>query len=657
MVILFSQNNRGNFCLPGRGKMLFRHDLKTGNSGPSLFFLVLLTIAIHCSVSFAEEVVLKYRGDAGKPIERISLSLLPPDQRQAILGKLHLGNEWLRAHIGLPRPGVASEEVNLSLELARYELAWLDEQIKRLDEKDQTEAGVFWGTYGLLCAPILRILSVAGDLTDAQRLLEFSPRLFPHLARDRMAVAGYIEARLGTIEQGELVKQLNGPDLLRKVSAAIILRDYGINAGEKILIDDVREGDEKNPKHGGLDYFAAYALFNAKGEKALEAFRHFLHRGLKFAPSNGEGEFSTTLTEPAFGYLLANGTPTDVASVSTLIIRYGHFPLISYLVEDPIPLLKIILRRDGLLGLAQDLSVLRTLSPDSARESYDNLIDAAFRHGSLQSGAFLGNEKPELKGEAAANRFRLFASWYQPDLLVAQGFYNRQVNMPEIPWIPICAWSPDTIVQGFLQQTLVYGVEKFLDHISPANLRKIAEEKSKELNPVWLEIFLRSQALTSRVGLVEFDSYADGREHRPYVLGTPEKNDGALSGVIHVLPELTDRKLRLQVKLDQAHYFHRGDFIHGSMADKEFDGYAYSQNGGTKSIHAVRVFQGNHEVPVTDKGIGENQELLFEANLDKPDFSGVYAVFEMDFFEAQAPIVFDLFASDAARNFRRQRTP
>ncbi|MDP1586157.1 MAG: right-handed parallel beta-helix repeat-containing protein, partial [Prosthecobacter sp.] len=185
---------------------------------------------------------LTFQGAKNQPPARLLVPMKSPQaMREAVARVRH---HQMPGGAVMPRPGVAKEEVERSLALARQHLA-------ALSKKPPKAAGVPDGDHWHAVtrqrwveSAALRILNVAGTDADAGLIFSTLPAENFHQKTRGAALIAAIEARLGTLAGGRLSQLARGADAAWAGAAAIQLHAHGITG-----FDDVIVAALKDPKN------------------------------------------------------------------------------------------------------------------------------------------------------------------------------------------------------------------------------------------------------------------------------------------------------------------------------------------------------------------------------------------------------------------------
>lgn len=605
--------------------------------------IALLAGMYPCAAGAEETVTLRFK-DYDKPPVEIQVSLLSEGQRREALAGLRIVPAWQFVP-SFPRPGLSEADRRATLDLARHEFDWLDLRWRESAELPAAELEVLRSRSGWIFLFIARIFSALGEAEDAQRLATAMSRDWPFSFRERFAfLAAYIEARGGTLETGPLAEVVKGPDDVAAAMATRALRNFGVHAGAERVAHFIQAFYEKDPDPDTRLGEFVNALLDTPPSLGLEPARTILKR-----ESAEKDRISWDVAEAAL-YLLAWGDEKDRAAVEARNFDWSDAGSFAALCADPRPIWDGLLYADRLDGLALAIFAHSAQLPDiqNALLEYRSKVWLA---GSRHAGEYLGASASGEKGDRARNNFLVRSTAYLPSAFVASKFYTKGVGIPGTPWIPLSNWTRTDLAEALIRQDLGKDNLTLLDYLPPAEARALATGVVTEKDTTWLELCLQAQATTTGGFFMPESWCFNGPQRRPYLLGTPGAGEGVLSGVAELAPALSGKTLALTLRLDQVAYYHRGDFISGAMKDEEFETWKYLQDSGRKAVSVVRVFQRGKELKVADQGAADGA-LVWEAELSEPSYSGVTVVVETDYFGPYHPLVFDLFASDAARKSR-----
>jgi len=600
-------------------------------------------------------IVLKFRHDEKTAPESILLTLKTPKQMQEVIGRIRR-DDLLRGETAFPRVEASKEDIASALALARRDFAkYCSEpgaEITRDLKPEQVQE--LKGNYWRARSDAERIFAAVGEERDID--LVVSSLLAKGNAFSAAALVAYMENRLGLLEKGSLVKALNGKDPAWALAAAVQLHASGIHTGDASLIASL---NDPSPKERTGAELACFGLLNMPDKATLEAVRNLtiqLEKNKEF--TNSQWHLSGNPLVPAMLYLMAYGDKDDWKRIASHEVGAYGARFLAYLTDDPTPLARFLIAKNEQFSLRSMTPALRTI-PERT-EALATAIENAVYAGELsRSGASGSGERMDAAG--LSYDFGIGLTFWRPyqraaELLSASASWDRP---PEgafpLPWHAI--WD-DSSTPWLAWPLFRMGVNSYavrrprqLDYFPRDEiLKRFAALPDKE-KIFAQDLFTAAYRATTCAFYTNRDNYHDGLERRPYLLRKPDPGKGAISGVLSTVPLLSGRTLHLPLRLEQRVYYIKRNMF-DDFNPETLDIYPYVSNNGRKLVSAIRLHRGETTFPVTEHGADQNGNLLFEAELDKPALNGLYLEVDFLFFEQTHHLIFDLFASDYARQRR-----
>lgn len=571
-------------------------------------------------------------GAEEKSARQVILPLKSPAERRSAVARVK-PVAFERNNVGMLRPGVAPAERQKALALARDYLA----QYKRMPlpaEGDATARRLF--NFNVLdYGNATRILLVAGDPGDAAVLAKArEPDLYAALGL--AANIGYLEARLGRLDRGELVAGLKA-DPIWSFACAALLHSYGLKAG-----DDGLRATLARVADWDATRLAAQFLLDDPAPATLAGMRAQLN--VVFNADGTPQESIHGLDSHPLLYLLAYGNPDDWRKIAKLTLHPAFAPGLVPIASDPRPLARVGAGFSFQLALAE--SGLRTLPP---------LLTAAYTidfENAIYQAYSLTAENPDFRADPdrILNYYRVYSSYLRPSRDIARAHFGANITLDYASWIP---WYDDTILDGLASGANNQGSYPVLDYLPHARLIEELDRRKVRAGFPGTDLFLANHLLVSRVFLANVDADRDDALRRPFAVADGP-NEGAISGVMELRPTLAQRHLVLDFTFLLKAYYHVGALIDFNQGDvTQWAHHKYMVDGGRLLIGRVALRRGDQAVPVTARPAQPGEPIRYEADLGQDDLSGVLADVELQFFEQKFMVTFDLFASDYARGLRR----
>jgi hypothetical protein len=246
----------------------------------------------------------------------------------------------------------------------------------------------------------------------------------------------------------------------------------------------------------------------------------------------------------------------------------------------------------------------------------------------------------------------VLTSFWRPQFVIADFFLDKKntgIHIEDVTWLP---WQATAEVAHEVAQNpnLAHAFEYFPQDEFLKNVHPSPDAKNMFLGG----LKTASHAVTYRGFYSDADIFHDGIERRSFVVTSfdSDKGNSAISGVLEVQPILNDRKLHVALRFRQRDA--RSGI--GLFPSENFKAKMAVEDGGKSLIDAIRLRCADHLLSTTKVTADKSGQLTFDAELDQPDLTGVYLEIDLRFKDepVKAQLVYDLFASDYARELRRK---
>jgi hypothetical protein len=375
------------------------------------------------------------------------------------------------------------------------------------------------------------------------------------------------------------------------------------------------------------------------------------------AESKKNEEFETTQASRSWGnprvpavlYLLAYGNEGDWREVTNLQLSDYQANYLAYVVDDPLSLARRLAKRENHWELARMSAALRA-DPSSCDRLATEIENEVYSQAYLRSGesGTLGS----IQAERPLHTYQVLTSFWRPQSFVANYFLDpgKTIQFFESTWLP---WPATAEVAKQVRNTgLDYAFEYFshedyLKHTGSA-------DSSKGKNADLANLQQAAHSISYRAFYTDVDSFHDGIERRPFLLVSrnPDQGNCATSGVLEVQPVLAERTLRLGL------HFRQQDSVSGVgfFPAANLKSRTALKDGGKSLLDAIRLRRGDRTFTINGGGSDEHGGFVYEAAIDQADLTGIYLEVDLRFKDepVKAQLVYDLFASDYARELRRK---
>lgn len=566
-------------------------------------------------------------GGRGAPL---LLRLKSRERRVRSLSRLRMNGE--RQNWVVPRPGVPEAERQEAREIARK--VFVATQDPQPPAGLSTEALHAWNTRDWISQQAaVRVLVALGDRDDAGSLSTWSESNGPYAARGRLEMLGRLEARLGTLDGGELERRLVHPDPLMAIAAAMALHRLGSSRGDALLIASMRQA--ANREDIGE---AAYALLDTADPEVRASMRALLG----FCVRDGKVEVDYSAAAACL-YLLANGDPEDWRMIGSLPMTKELAGWIPHILEDIRPIVRLSAITDEFM--VPYASPLRDAGEERAEELREELRQILWAKGDEEHA----RDESRSDGETSVNTFELLASYQFPSA-VAADFYARGEAL-SAPWMPV-EWEQERLLSSLSDGTLDNLTIWRLDYIPHEKVVAALAAPVGE-NPFHHPDIFRVHHRTCYRGFyAPEETYQDGIERRPYFLRHDHYEGGVISGVMEMRPRLVDGQLEVALRPRQKYKVVRGTFISRQPA-REFEIYGWITAGGRALLGSVSLRRGDEVTPLSYAGLAGDGSFLYRGAMANQDLAGACLDLELSFRDERPLMVFDLYASEYARVRRK----
>ncbi len=559
--------------------------------------------------------------------------------------------------VAVSRPGVDATTRQKALDLARHALAELRPRFAALagnlakagakppDQRTEDEKAAFnkvqnetYVLRGQFALPA-RIIAAIGTADDAAILAGAVAESDLH-AGERLAVAAYIENRLGVLGTGAVSKLLGHENREIATWAALRLKQFGHDQGDSILLAALTQ-----PPNGNLAAWAAYGLLGTVNENVLAAMR-----GVLALPK----DLGAAAALPVSAYLLAHGTADDHRAVSARRFSTSAIPMLTLVAADPLPLIgyyrrEILNQSDRMIGFfiegyVQSLGdlcpLLRSLPEATQLEADFALEDAivdVFLHFNVSGRT---DNSDRLTGRTA---FNLAAGQCRSSAWVARVIYEDR-NKKDLTR-SLQGWVPSRDTQSKTINGEWYWSSRSLDQMDHAALAEAITAKHPAGDR--RDLFLAYHQVATSLALDNGDSFPAGAQRRALVINNDGDPPGALALVVAMRPEIVDGMLRVVLSFDAASH------TAGSMANmidppkRSFQRYLAGR--GRDLVAAVTARRGDKLMPLAAAGEVGVGGFVYQVALDQPDLTDLHLDLDLTMFENRRQLTFGLFDGDYGR--------
>lgn len=603
------------------------------------------------------------------------LRLKDAEATRMIFSHLSVSRPDVTYRWAMRRPDVDAATRDAGIALARDEY-FGQRSVERQAPDEAKRAAEAWA---------LRILSAWGDESDVEKLIQ-PDRNHPYFSAwvDMMTVAARIEARLGRLDTGYLIRLLDAPDRAAAANAALVLHEFGVAAADdwlkRNIIEDPRDERE-------LDWQAiSRALLSFPPDQARPAFQRLIKRLLErraeivaLPEDQREDQINEYDPFPLLLFFLAQGGDDELRALADEPVSWYDAPALAFLASDPTLLARSLFvdwaasnRTTNSWDTVQLASLCLGaigLPADSKDEYFQKLEKAVHDEVAVRLAAredLFDSDKtasPSYYTETMSQA----ASFCRPVESTVRSFIEK--NTPPASWIPP-QWKDeeylDRLLQGGFERTTI---AMLLDTVPPDRMATLLAARGDAVKAYPFDLYSAYSRLVDRAnfafpmgaeGAKFFAMVLDDTDRRPYVFGRLEEGSteygGGFTGLISMRPELVAGRLRLHIGLAPIRhdYLSCNAFLcEERKKDSDWPHDRYARDGGRSLISAVRLFRADDEVKVTEVAHDEEGNFVFEADIAQPDLAGLHLRVELAFFDQRRSIGYDLFAGDYAIALRK----
>ena len=573
--------------------------------------------------------------------------------------------------IAVMRKSATAKQRNHALALARKALAVMDPKVLALSRqiapiekkpyKERTDAenkavGEVSGKRNTLTAGFVlpaKILAALGDGADAKRLVDEAAKE-SSLAEQRMAVAAYMENRLGILGTGAVAAALNGKNRDVVLWAAIYLHYFGLDRGDAVLVDHLVKSTD-----GLLVDRIARTLLDTPGSDVLAAMRNVVDIVLKAQrekKTSGGSPAVFASTRPAAIYLLAHGGAEDYKRVAELLMFSDNVPFMTLVTTDPQPLIDYL--RRWMSGWERQFAkyMINQWSDQFA------MLCPMFRQLPRRKRARM-EKAIERAFVSVGMRFRISGRTPNSDRLSSRSFHSVSVShcratgsaasivyKKNEAFYRSNSWIPTPWATAKLFKSKWYWNNRRLDFVPHADVVK-GIKKHHPKDDGKRDMFLAYHAIATNAEIIGRDRLPDGADRRAFILINRANPPGALAAVVSMRPELINDTLRVAVAFDLASHTESSLATMMDPPTRSFERYLASRGKGI--IKRLFLRRGDRTIAMTAAKDDGKGNFVFEATLKNRSLSNLDLHVELQIFETIWPLRFGLYASDYARKLNR----
>ncbi len=218
-------------------------------------------------------------------------------------------------------PGLRSEYSRIAVQLKNTSSSAAKKKLARWDN------AISWAH---------NILAIAGNAGDAKQLVSLASRV-PEIRQRRLALAAYIENRLGILGKGSVLSAIGSTNSGIRIQAALLLRQFGRSEGDEILTSTLAAA-----LNTSLTAQSAKALLSLNKPAVLAAMRQVVQafirqrQALELKAENityPKHLWDTAAT--ASIYLYTWGSKDDAQLAAKITFRKSQLIPLARLVKDP----------------------------------------------------------------------------------------------------------------------------------------------------------------------------------------------------------------------------------------------------------------------------------------------------------------------------------
>jgi tetratricopeptide (TPR) repeat protein len=521
------------------------------------------------------------------------------------------------------------------------------DQQKKAFNKVSGKSSVLQGKFIL---PV-KILAAVGTGADARRLVEAAAKDSVLMAR-RIAVAAYIENRLGILGSGAVAAAVRGKNRALALHAALNLHYFGFDAGDAVLVDYL-----KSPKDTALAGKAAQALLDTPRADILKAMRTVVDIALKAQTEKGNsGAVVNTAKAPAALYLLTHGGTEDRKRVAMLEMYNRFIPHLTLATTDPAPLIDYLqlymtgfepqfakYQIDQWSGEFAELCPMFRQLPRRKRARMEKAIERAFVNVGMRfriSGRTSNSDRISSRAFHSVDVGDCRATGSAASIV----YKGTEVFFRSKTWIPMPSATAKTLKSKYYWSNQRLDFEPHADVVKGINKHHPKDDGKRD-------IFLAYHAIATNAELIGRDRQPDGADRRAFILTNKANPPGALAAVVSMRPELIGDRLRVSLAFDLASHTQSSLALMMDPPTRSFERYLASRGKGI--IKRLFLRRGDRTIAMTAAKDDGKGNFVFEATLKNRSLGNLDLHVELQVFDTVWPLRFGLYASDYARKLNR----
>ncbi|GEM_PF-6138213 len=470
----------------------------------------------------------------------------------------------------------------------------------------------------------------------------------PGLTWKRMAtLLSLVEARSGSLAEGELQSWLSSELSVQRVSAAVALARLGDLRGLPVLRAYLRKPDPL-----WLAEDASWLLLRDASGETLETMRAFLgvleeaaspERPLQFEPR----------ASAALLYLLAYGNAKDLARVGRYPLSPDHAKWLAAAADDPMPLLSLLVGEEHLRTAAPNHMALFLDRGAAEAKSWAGMLDkliATHEHRVAANAPGLSVPDRKTAYSKSLNTSMLFQSHLWPNRKLVDFYMPFKGNTTPIrpeatPYENIASYHPWFLEPGMLDFVLrefAKGYRFHLYHLDLVPLESIdAQVQGMAKPPAGYQLYRHVRQLSQGwfmnrkhllpMGQVPFPFITRYREAPGSVVG------GGISGILDLETHWRDNGVEVAIRFRNDFYYHRAAF--SMKPARDFKQFPYATQGGRSLIHSVQLRRGTEVFPAQNLRAWDGEAHRFFAKLDSESLADLWVDVELRFLD-QPPLQF-----------------
>jgi hypothetical protein len=624
-------------------------------------------------IDVADQVMLRLRGTETRGAVRLELA--SPEQRAFGLAG-HRATFALSRVSAIPKDSDAWQEAVDALDLARKKLSALRRTVAGVHQRlvalrlaNSTDAtaiddlyvrlGIARGGFDAAAA----LVSIAGTSEDAASLVAWAKEdwtppdrrapagnwtetvdaLLNWLPDRELALAAYVEARLGAQSQGAVASVAAGDDSGLAAMAGLYLHALGSGAGDAALVRYLEV-----PEKAELARRASLSLLDSDAPETLAAMRAVAAGLATERKENTSGSRYMPAARQALVYLIGRGSAQDMQRASALMPVFGEALALeaAILSRDPQPLMDYYLEstKAGIQPevarhliesltpkLASVCPAMRRFSPDDGRYLNDYVVSLWAQYAEYVARTGFGADADRRYGRALMEASQ---SYCRAANRVSEYLHDgNTLGFGNVAWLPHPGSSDGRSVLGGWDEA----TESQLAYLDPAQAADLLARSGAPFAEV-ADIMSLALRLTTRNRIMALDPYPFGRQRRALFL-SDRQLDGVVTGLVAASHRFADDGLVVDVSVDAAAY---GGSTMISGVDPAY--HAVQTYGGVSLIKDVRLLRGGTEIALSERDAGARGERRFAAADSPSNAAGLYLYVTLGIGGASQTVGFDLFA-------------